>query len=318
MSASPSLVLVKESAATATVQPRLADAQVVELRQLVESAAEQDDVYPLNEHAVLHLRRGGGPHAQHVVARTADGMVGYALLDTAGRSPGGTGELVVAPSHRQRGVGTALVQAMLAAVAPAPLRLWAHGDRPGAGRLAASLGFVRARDLWQMRLDLTTAALDPAPELPAGVSVRTFVPGRDEQAWLIVNANAFAEHPEQGALTLDDLTARIHEPWFDPSGFFLAERDGTLVGFHWTKIHGGSVEHRHDPVGEVYVVGVDPAARGLGLGRALTLIGLRHLRQQGLDEVMLYVDADNTAAIKTYQGLGFVHRGIDVMYLREP
>ena len=91
-----------------------------------------------------------------------------------------------------------------------------------------------------------------------------------------------------------------------------------MVSFHLTNIHGGSVEHRHEPMGEVYVVGVDPAALGLGLGRSLTLIGLRHLRQQGLDEVMLYVDADNTAAIKTYQGLGFVHRSTDVMYLREP
>ena len=309
---------MKDGAATITVQRRVSEAEVVELRELVEAAAAQDGFYPLNEHAVLHLRRGGGPHAHHVVARTGDCMVGYGLLDTADRSSGSTGELVVAPSHRRRGIGATLVRAMLAAVAPAPLRLWAHGNQSGASRLASSLGFVRARDLWQMRLDLTTAALDPAPELPPGVSVRAFIPGRDEEAWLTVNTQAFAEHPEQGALSRDALTSRMHEPWFDPDGFFLAERDGDLVGFHWTKIHGGSAEHPHGPVGEVYVVGVAPAARGLGLGRALTLIGLRHLREQGLDEVMLYVDADNTAAIKTYQGLGFVHRSTDVMYLRDP
>ena len=302
--------------ATSTVQSRLSEPEIAELRELVEAAARHDGVYPLNEHAILHLRAGGGPHAQHVVARDSGRMVGYGLLDTADRSPGANGELVVAPAHRRRGLGTVLVQTMLAAVAPAPLRLWAHGDQPGAARLASSLGFSRVRDLWQMRLDVATASLDPPPELPPGVSVRTFVPGADDQVWLELNARAFAEHPEQGALTLPDLKARMGEPWFDPSGFFLAERDGHLVGFHWTKVHGGSTQHVHPPFGEVYVLGVDPSARGLGLGHALTLIGLRHLRDQGLGEVMLYVDADNAAAIKTYQRLGFVHHSTDVMYCR--
>ena len=301
--------------ATTRVQSRLSESEIAELRELVEAAARHDGVYPLNEHAILHLRAGGGPHAQHVVVRDSGRMAGYGLLDTADRSPGANGELVVAPAHRRRGLGTVLVQTMLAAVTPAPLRLWAHGDQPGAARLASSLGFSRVRDLWQMRLDLATVSLDP-PELPPGVSVRSFVPGTDDQAWLALNARAFAEHPEQGAMTLPDLKARMGEPWFDPSGFFLAEREGHLVGFHWTKVHGGSNEHVHPPIGEVYVLGVDPSARGLGLGQALTLIGLHHLRDQGLGEVMLYVDADNAAAIKTYERLGFVHHSTDVMYCR--
>jgi mycothiol synthase len=296
-----------------TVQPRLSAREVAELQKLVEEAARHDGTYPLNEHAVLHLRGGGGPHAEHVVARAGGTMVGYGLLDSADRSPGATGELVVVPDHRRRGVGAALAEAMLA-VAPAPLRLWAHGDQPAAERLAASLGFDRVRELWQMRLDLAATSLDAAPELPPRVSVRTFAPGADEGAWLEVNARAFAEHPEQGALTMDGLKARIAEPWFDPSGFFLAERDGQIVGFHWTKVHGGSGGHAHPPIGEVYVVGVDPASRGLGLGRILTVIGLRHLRQRGVHEVMLYVDADNAAGVRTYRRLGFVHHSTDVMY----
>ena len=172
----------------------------------------------------------------------------------------------------------------------------------------------------------------PSCRLPGGVELRTFRPGVDDEAWVALNALAFRGHPEQGSWTIDDLHRRESEPWFDPAGFFLAVRHGDdgerLVGFHWTKVHGGDGHehphphpdghgHGHDPIGEVYVVGVDPAERGTGLGRALTLTGLRHLRALGLPDAMLYVDADNTPAIRLYQALGFTRWETDVMFSRD-
>jgi mycothiol synthase len=64
------------------------------------------------------------------------------------------------------------------------------------------------------------------------------------------------------------------------------------------------------------VVGVDPAAQGRGLGAVLTLVGLHHLAQRlgpGA-EVTLYVEGDNTAAVKTYRRLGFTVFSTDVAY----
>jgi mycothiol synthase len=142
--------------------------------------------------------------------------------------------------------------------------------------------------------------------------VRAFEPGRDEDGWVAVNAAAFAGHPEQGRMTRADLEQRMEEAWFDPAGFFVAEpsgpsdEPGNLLGFHWTKVH------EDEPgVGEVYVVGVSPRAQGSGLGRLLTLTGLHHLADRGLDEVLLYVESDNAPARKVYERLGFTHAPSD-------
>ncbi|MDA0632698.1 mycothiol synthase [Nonomuraea sp. MCN248] len=295
------------------VRERLDDQEIADVLGVVEAATEGDRVRPLNEHVMLHLRYGGDPRARSVLLY-ADGLVGYAHVDPTDEVEGPSGELVIHPAHRGRGHGGELLRAVLD-LAGGRLRLWAHGGHPGAEALAASLGLARARSLWQMRRSLYA----PIPEatLPEGVTLRTFVPGQDEEAWLKVNAAAFAHHPEQGAWTLDDVSRREREPWFDPDGFFLAFRGDRLVGFHWTKIHG-SDEHGHEPLGEVYVVGVDPSQQGTGLGKALTLTGLEHLRSRGLAQAMLYVDETNTAAIRLYESLGFARWDVDVMYAATP
>ena len=212
--------------------------------------------------------------------------------------------LVVAPDSR----GTGLATALATVAEPHAQHAWSHGDHPAAVRLAGRFGWSRDRELWVLRrpTSLALPARDPA------VAIRSFESG-DEAAILAVNAAAFAHHAEQGAMDEADLATRMAEPWFDPAGLLIAEVDGRPAGFHWTKVHDAT----H---GEVYVVGIAPAGQGRGLGRALTIAGLEHLRDQGLAEVLLYVEADNVAARKLYEGLGFEHHGHDthVQYARSP
>lgn len=291
---------------------RLDPGQAREVQDLVARATEVDQVQPLSEHVALHLRYGGDEPVKTVLALIDDRIVGYGHLDVTDKVEGASAELVVDPLFRKRGVGRAMLHRMLVETSPGILRLWAHGEHPAAAALAGAMGFVRARCLWQMRRSLSSALQEPV--LPPGVTVRTFEPGRDDEAWVALNARAFAGHPEQGSWTVEDLRRRMCEPWFDPAGFFLAERDNHLVGFHWTKVHGNGDGHGHEPIGEVYVVGVDPAEQGNGLGSALTATGLSYLRARGLPQAMLYVDESNTAAIKVYERLGFTHWETDVMY----
>jgi mycothiol synthase len=291
----------------------LQPADAAEVLDLVGQAADADRVSPLSEHALLSVRSGQDPRARHVRLWDSGRLAGYGHLDPgnpADPAEGPAGEMVIRPSARRRGLGRALGRALVAEAGGRQLRVWAHGDLPAASALASAAGFRRSRALWQMHRPLARPLAEP--QVPAGVSVRTFRVGQDEDAWLGVNRRAFARHPEQGSWQRADLELREREPWFDPAGFFLAERDGELAGFHWTKVHPGQAGS--PSIGEVYVVGVDPAEQGTGLGRALTLIGLQYLRSRGLPAVMLYVDEANVAAIRLYETLGFAHSGTDVMF----
>lgn len=300
-------------AADVRTQSHLSADDIAQVQRLTQDAADVDGITPFSEHVLLHVDRTD-EHVIHLIARATRQdaqIVGYAQIDRTPNDEGPHGELTVAPAQRRRGVGSGLLQTAQAQVGGAPLRLWAHGDLHPAQAFAAAHGYVWMRTLWQMRRPLAEAL--PAPVIPDGVTIRTFRPGGDEAAWLAVNSAAFAHHPEQGSWTADDLRLRLAEPWFDPNGFFIAERAGEMVGFHWTKVHPDEPGEA-GPIGEVYVVGVAPREAGRGLGRALTLAGLHHLREIGLASVLLYVDADNAPAVALYDRLGFTRWRADAMY----
>jgi mycothiol synthase len=292
------------------------ESDLAALPVLVAAATAADGVGPLSEHARLHAARGGGTN---LVVRAADAtMAGFAHLDPSDTEPA-TAELVVHPDQRGRGHGTALAQALVERAGPRGLQVWAHGQLPGAVALAGRLGATQVRELRQMRRPLTGSDVEPEPDegLPADLRLRSFRVGTDEAEWLRVNAAAFAGYPDQGGWTIEDLQDRERTDWFDPAGFLLAEvvdQPGRIAGYHWTKQHPPDGPGQDRPLGEVYVVGLDPAYQGRGLGPVLTLAGLRYLRSRGLDQVMLYVDGANAPAIATYRKLGFTTAIVDVMY----
>jgi mycothiol synthase len=308
-----------------TISPQwttaVTSALAAEVGVLNAAAATTDGTEPLSEQVLRHLRPGAAG-VEHLLARDVAGaLVGYAQLDRSATTPDGTAdpvaELVVDPAHRRSGIGSTLVTALLER--SATLRVWAHGGHPGAAALAARFGFTLDRELWRMRRSLHGPLADPV--LPDGVRIRPFAVGTDEAEVLRVNNAAFAWHPEQGGWGLSDVALREAEPWFDPAGVLLAvdeEDPAHVMGFHWTKVHaaGTGGADPTSPIGEVYVLAVDPAARGRRLGPALTLAGLAHLRDRGLHDVMLYVEADNAAAVRIYRDLGFSLWGTDVSYRR--
>lgn len=253
---------------------------------LVRAIEGEDGAPPLSDQSLARLRSDG---VVHLVAREGDVLVGYAQLAADSLEIAGPAAVADAFLDEAR-----------------PHLVWSHGRRSRLIPVLEARGWHRSRQLHQLRRSLD-ADLQPDPALPPGVQVRSFVPGRDDEAWLALNAAAFAHHPEQGAMTQADLDALIAADWFDANGFLLAERNDELLAFHWTKQHG-------DGLGEVYVLGVAPQQQGSGLGGALLRRGLRHLRTAGCVTVLLYVDDDNPGALHLYERDGFTRYDLDVQW----
>ncbi len=275
---------------------------IAAVAELLEVATAADHHRPLGEHQWLDLVQGGRKGFAGLVAWEPghDHPVGYAQV-TRGSGSWAL-EFVVDPHHRgDSTVALDLVREALQVVGRqggGHVHLWVPKPGPEHDRIAAELGLVRGRELYQMRRPLP---IEGDLLADAGLDTRPFVPGQDERRWLDVNNRAFSWHPEQGGWDLDTIVQREAEAWFDPEGFLLHERDGRLAGFCWTKVHSDE----DPPVGEIYVIAVDPDFKGLGLGRALVLAGLNWLGARGLRIGMLYVDATNEPAVGLYKAIGF-------------
>ncbi|MCW2730090.1 MAG: mycothiol synthase [Mycobacterium sp.] len=280
----------------------LSDVDQRRIKAVFDATAAHDGTAPVGDQV---LRELPNDRTRHLVAELDDDVVGYLNLVPAAEDTPAMAEVAVHPDARRRGIGSALIRTGLAEGGDGA-RVWAHGNLQPARATAAALDLVAARELLQMRRPLSDL---PPVKVADGVVLRTYAGPSDDAELLRVNKAAFSWHPEQGGWTDADIAERRGEPWFDPEGLFLAFDSNRLVGFHWTKVHGPDL-------GEVYVVGVDPEAQGRGIGATLTLVGLHHLADRigAAAEVTLYVEADNSAAVKTYERLDFSVFAADVAY----
>jgi mycothiol synthase len=291
---------------------RLDDSQLPPLRDLLAAAARADGHEPVGEHKFLRLRRGGAPDAA-IVAREDSRWLGYAHVVAYGEGAARRAccEIVVHPDARACGVGTMMFERALDVAreqGAGRMDLWAYNHGAASAETAAAFAMVPSRRLLHLHRHLREAPRAPAAH---GVRLRTFAPGADDDAWLDLNNRIFGHHPENGAWTIDDLHARIEQPWFDPSSFLLLEVDGALAGFCWLKVRDVEGEGR---VGEIYVIGVAPEAQGRGLGRYLLAQGLAELRRRAVDVAAIYVEESNERAVALYEATGFHHHHVDVCY----
>ena len=290
------------------VRPGVEGDALAAVTALLDRAAAVDGRRPLSERKWIDLVEAGPEGLAAVLACDGPDTPPVGFAQVSGHDAAWGVELVVDPSARDRAeeIGGALVGGAVDAIRAAGggrMFLWVTHAGDEDDRVAAAAGLRPGRDLLQMRRPLPV-------EEAADLVTRAFVPGRDDEAWLAANNRAFAGHPEQGGWTAANLAARQREPWFDPDGFLLHERDGRIAGFCWTKIH----EDHDPPLGEIYVIGVDPDFQGHRIGRPLVVAGLDSLARRGAAIGMLYVDAANDAAMRLYRDLGFEVDHVDRAY----
>ena len=288
------------------VTAQLSEANARAVKQLIASAEGAAGYRPVSDQFWLDLHAASDQIRVSVTNSVDNQLVAYAQVSASGDTP--SLEVVIAPSRSDE-LGDIARHILTTVTAVLRDRGYLALDwlafAPGAQHdaVAAEFRLSPTRRLFQMYRSLPT-------DIVIDLVTRSFKPGIDEAAWLLVNQRAFAWNPQQGAWTLESLRARESEPWFDPVGFLLHERHDRLAGFCWTKVHATAGA----PLGEIYVIAVDPDFHGLGLGRSLTLAGLEHLSSRGITTAMLFVDADNTAAVGLYDKLGFVVHRTDCIY----
>ena len=308
------------------IKRQMASEDIASVSELLDAAARADGRRPLSDHLYLDLVNGGLDGFAGFLASEPghDHPVAYAQIS---RGNGAHAfELVIHPHHRYEmaTIGPELIEAALEVVAAdggGRVNWWVFEPTSAHTALADDASLVQGRTLLQMRRHLPTG-------MPATITTRSFVPGDDDEEWLRVNNRAFADHGEQGGWTADTFCQRQQEPWFDVDGFRVLDAaavdrdahdddapDRRMAGFCWTKVHPATGDEQ--TLGEIYVIAVDPDFHGRGLGAQLTLAGLEHLAGKGIDVGMLYVDADNTAAVTMYQRLGFTVHSTNAAFVAD-
>lgn len=286
---------------------------------LIKRTTSFDNTPPIAEHILLHLRHGGDKADSHLLLEQNNQVIGYAHIDQTDLVAGPSVELVVDPANRGTDIGNQILGEVIK-ICGKHIRLWVHGEQAATYELASANNFKKIRTVLQMSKQLQQ--ITQTAENEHGVSIRCFLPGIDDKSWLELNNRAFKGHPEQGGWDETDLAHRLNEDWFDASGFFIAEKNNAIIGAIWTKIHGATShdhgreqkKHDHPAIGEIYVTAVDPLFSGQGVGKRLTVTALNYLKYKGLSKAILYVDQENTAARKLYEGLGFSEFGKDILF----
>jgi len=284
-------------------------------RELIEASTVADGHEPLGEHKFLRIQRGDDL-AVALLAYEERRLAGYAhTLAYGGQAARRVScEFVVHPTQRGRGVGKLLLARAIEhaqSLGAHRLDVWAYNDSKTSAYLARQLGFAPSRRLLHLHRHLTSV---PRNDAPAGAITRAYRPGADDAAWLALNNRIFSGHPENGCWTIEDLQARLSQPWFNAEDFLVLEVDGTMAGFCWLKVEERGTEGR---VGEIYVIGTAPEHRGRGLGKYLVAAALVHLRTRAANVAAIYVDEANTAAVALYEQSGFHYHHVDVCYSRD-
>ncbi|MFC4222974.1 mycothiol synthase [Lysinibacter cavernae] len=276
--------------------------------ELVRQVTAADGVPPFSDQALVDWR--ANDRTMIAAYEHVGGPIVAAALINAPHPPApGELDLTVAPEHRGAGIGSLLLAEVLDNH-PGDLLTWAHGNGDAARALAHKHGFVPSRTLLQLSAPVPNDTTVPSID---GVTVRTFEPGRDEHEWVALNARVFADHPEQGKLTVADLLSRENESWFNAGDFLvLTDTSGSMIAYNWLKITADD-EAAH---GEVYAIGVAHEASGKGLGRLLMTAGMARLRTRNVTNVTLYVEGDNEPALALYRSTGFTVTTTSVQYQR--
>jgi mycothiol synthase len=222
----------------------------------------------------------------------------------------------VHPDYRRRGLGRAILRynvdrlvEMAASRADAEQRVfgaWATQGEVGARALLESEGYRAIRYGFAMRRP--TLADLPAAPLPAGIEIRA-VSEADHRAIVDADNEAFRDHWGHREATDEDFRALFGQPDLNTDLWRVAWDGNEVAGSVLTFVFGAENAALGVKRGWLERISVRRPWRRRGLAKALIVSALAGLRDAGMTEAMLGVDAENpNGALQLYETLGFVER----------
>jgi mycothiol synthase len=231
----------------------------------------------------------------------------------------------VHPQWRRKGIGRAILhwnEARLRSIAathpqdsPHLLESGVENSVPGAMALLESEGYRPVRYFYLMvRPDLENI---PDLPLPDGLEVR---PARPEHYQQILDANieAFEDHWGMDLTNIPTLAQWMEQPDFQPALWQIAWDGEKVAGMVLPYIDRRDNEANGILRGYTEEICVRRPWRKRGLARTLIARSLHALREQGMNEAALHVDADNeTGALRLYKTMGYQVVNRSVNYRKE-
>ncbi len=163
-------------------------------------------------------------------------------------------------------------------------------------------GFSLTRKFNYMELSLNGMLLEKG--LPSGY-VWTHFRGGEEAEWVNCINVAFKEHWGKRPTSLNEFSRWVTDSSFDPTGVIGIRKSNFLIGVIYCEIDSAYVEYTGRKRSMLWIIGVIPSERGLGLGEKLTVKGLDWSYSKGMEIAALFVDSENAPAVNLYQKLGF-------------
>jgi mycothiol synthase len=224
----------------------------------------------------------------------------------------------VHPDFRDLGLGTYLVawgegwtrdhMQQAQASARVVAQHYINSANEAARRLLENLGYTPVRGIYVMETILDD--LPPLPRWPPDISVRPFVPGRDERAVYEAVEDAFRDLWGRPRNPFERFIRETQKEYFDPSLWFLAVEGDEIAGLTLCNTLAGE--------GWVDVVGVRRPWRNRGLGLALLRHAFTEYQRRGVNKVALSVDAESiTGAPRLYGRAGMRVRESYIIHLKE-
>src|SRR5215210_1924253 len=156
-------------------------------------------------------------------------LVGYASVRDGEDLANLADESCVHPAARGVGIGSRLLDLSEEWARDRGLaRFHAHVVNEDGRRLVERRGHRLVRYFWRMEI---TVEGDPSePEPPAGVTIRGYRPGEDDEALHATVQRGFAEHWEFAPETLEEWMKRTRRSDYHPSLWRVAEEQGEIIG----------------------------------------------------------------------------------------